>query len=510
MLCFPGPNVPRKMDGESLSRDGCGTAPAVPGPWSDQECCVTTASGVALHNLSFEIWRTSRAKASLSHLQLSVFEESLVSHQSFVSTSSTFSFGGEICTKASLSHLQLSGFWGKSRTKASFSHLQLSLRSTFHFRKDVSHEMRFARLADARNAVFCRTKGASEDRARVSGTGSVGPRCSCRFRRRFPNLSAPFLKGISHESSFSHLPLSDLEGKFRKVSHESFLFASSTFRFCGQVSHQGFVFTSSTFSFGGKASHQSFVFASSTFTFSGKPCRNVVLRVSGMHEIMYVFCGTKRALEDGWGSSAAGRLQDGPGCTGIMVGSKPQCSYCFRCRFARLELQYLKDVSQESFVFKSSTLIFCGKVSKESFLFTSSTLSFWGNVSHERFGFTPSTFRFGGTSFTRGSFSHLQLSVLEGHLALKLRFHIFNCQIFGESLPPRLRFDILNFQIWTESFAPKLRFHIFNFRFWRESLAPKLRFHIFHFHWGKPRTKASFSHLQLSDLAPFWRWWCSL
>ena len=234
---------------------------------------------------------------------------------------------------------------------------------------------------------------------------------------------------------------------------------------------------------------------------------------------MYVFCGTKRALEDGWGSSAAGRLQDGPGCTGIMVGSKPQCSYCFRCRFARLELQYLKDVSQESFVFKSSTLIFCGKVSKESFLFTSSTLSFWGNVSHERFGFTPSTFRFGGTSFTRGSFSHLQLSVLEGHLALKLRFHIFNCQILGEVsrqgsvltswtfrfgrkvLHQSFVFTSLTFgfggkvshqsfvftsSTFTEgSLARKLRFHTFNFQIWHRFGAGDVRFNIPSKKWFK-------------------------
>ena len=47
----------------------------------------------------------------------------------------------------------------------------------------------------------------------------------------FPTWSAPFLKGTSHESSVSHLPLSDLEGKFWKVSHQSFVFAFSTFRF---------------------------------------------------------------------------------------------------------------------------------------------------------------------------------------------------------------------------------------------------------------------------------------
>ena len=81
----------------------------------------------------FQIWRKSRTKASLSHLQLSDFEGSLarqlrshifhfhflreVLHDSFVSTSSAFTF------------------WGKSRTTASFPHVPLS---DFNL-KEVSH-----------------------------------------------------------------------------------------------------------------------------------------------------------------------------------------------------------------------------------------------------------------------------------------------------------------------------------------------------------------------------------
>ena len=119
--------------------------------------------------------------------------------------------------------------------------------------------MRFARLADARNAVFCRTKGALEDgwgrsaargfRKHVrlaSDHARIGPRCSCRFRRRFPNLKC-----------------SVFEGHLARI----FGFTSSTFRFGGKVleslppklrfrilnfqifAGQSFVFASSTFSF---------------------------------------------------------------------------------------------------------------------------------------------------------------------------------------------------------------------------------------------------------------------
>ena len=55
IMCVAGPNVPWKMDGVALPRDGCKTVPAVPGSWSDQNRSVATASGVVLHNLSFNI-----------------------------------------------------------------------------------------------------------------------------------------------------------------------------------------------------------------------------------------------------------------------------------------------------------------------------------------------------------------------------------------------------------------------------------------------------------------------
>ena len=53
-------------------------------------------------------------------------------------------------------------------------------------------------------------------------------------------------------------------------------------------------------------------------------------------------------------------------------------------------------------------------------------------VSHESFVFTSSAFRFWGKSRTKALFPHLPLSLLEGSLARKLRFHIFNFKNFRE------------------------------------------------------------------------------
>ena len=85
-----------------------------------------TAMIVIASSLSF--WGKSRTRVSFSHLHLSVFEASLarelhfhifnfpflrqVSHESFVFTSSTLSFWGKSRTRASISHLQLSVFEG--------------------------------------------------------------------------------------------------------------------------------------------------------------------------------------------------------------------------------------------------------------------------------------------------------------------------------------------------------------------------------------------------------------
>ena len=125
----------------------------------------------SMNDWIIEFWRMSRTKASLAHLPLQNLRD--VAHKSLVFTSSTFNFWGMSRTKARFSHLQPSDDWRISRPKASFSHLTLSdfegclarkLRFhnfNFHFLRDVSHEMRFCEIANARHAIFWRTNGVS-------------------------------------------------------------------------------------------------------------------------------------------------------------------------------------------------------------------------------------------------------------------------------------------------------------------------------------------------------------
>ena len=121
-----------------------------------------------------------------------------------------------------------------------------------------------------------------------------------------------------------------------------------------------------------------------------------------------------------------------------------------------------REVSHESFAFTPTA--FSKSRTKPSFL-ASSAFSFSGGVSNESFIFTSSAFTLGGKSRTKASFSHLPLSLLEGSLARKLRFHIFH------------------FQFWREVSHESFVFTSSTFSF-----------------GGKSRTKASFSHLQLSVL----------
>ena len=154
-------------------------------------------------------------------------------------------------------------------------------------------------------------------------------------------------------------------------------------------------------------------------------------------------------------------------------------------------------------------------------------------VLHESVVFTSSTSRFWGGSRTKASFSHLQLSLFEGSLARKLRFHLQQSHFEG-SLARKLRSHIFHFQILKEVSHESFIFTTWTFKIWRKSctkasfshlplpdfegsLARKLHFHIFNFHFlkevshesfvftsstitfsGRSRTKASFSHLQLS------------
>ena len=68
-------------------------------------------------------------------------------------------------------------------------------------------------------------------------------------------------------------------------------------------------------------------------------------------------------------------------------------------------------------------------------------------VSHESFVFTFATFTFWGNSRTKASFSHLRLSDFEGCLARKLRVHIFHFR-WGKS---RTKASFSHFGIWGKS-----------------------------------------------------------
>ena len=241
---------------------------------------------------AFCFWGNSRMKASFSRLHFQIFRE--VPHEGSIFTSSSFSFTfwGKSRTKASFSHLPLSDFQGLLARKLRFHIFH------FHFLRDVSHESFvftssafsflgkprtkyvFWEIADARNALFCGTnvpRKMGGEACPAGGCGTLSVRvgsCSDRprggtvqFRRHFDNLNLNFqnLK-VSHESfvftfatftfwgrsrtkaSFSHLPLSLLEGslarKLRfhilhlgKVSRESFVLTSSTVGIWGEVSH---------------------------------------------------------------------------------------------------------------------------------------------------------------------------------------------------------------------------------------------------------------------------------
>ena len=148
--------------------------------------------------------------------------------------------------------------------------------------------------------------------------------------------------------------------------------------------------------------------------------------------------------------------------------------------FQNLNFQNLKDVSHESFVFTFSSVTFLG-TSRTKASFSDLPLSlfegglapklrfhifhfhFLRDVSHESFVFTSSAFSFWGKSCRTASFSHLQLSDFEGGLARKLCFHIFSFQLLREVLQDSFVFTSSAFRLW-----------------------------------GRSCTKASFSHLQLS------------
>ena len=128
----------------------------------------------------------------------------------------------------------------------------------------------------------------------------------------------------------------------------------------------------------------------------------------------------------------------------------------------------LKEVSHESFSSTSAAFRFWGKsrtIASISHLplsdfegglarklrFRIFHFHFWREVSHESFFFTSSSSRFWGKSRTKASFSHLPLSVFEGSLARKLRFHICHFQFLREVSHKSFIFISATFRFWGKS-----------------------------------------------------------
>ena len=102
-------------------------------------------------------------------------------------------------------------------------------------------------------------------------------------------------------------------------------------------------------------------------------------------------------------------------------------------------------------------------------------------------------------------FLHLPFSIFEGSLAWKLRSHIFHFQVIWRKSRTKASFSHLQLSLLIlleGSLARKLRFdwHLHNCHFLKEVLHESFVFisSTFTF-WGRSRTKASFPHLPLSD-----------
>ena len=199
-----------------------------------------------------------------------------------------------------------------------------------------------------------------------------------------------------------------------------------------------------------------------------------------------------------------------PALFGPLAGIIFEGSLAGKLHFHIFNFQVWREVSHESFLCTSSAFRFWGKSCKLPFhIFHFQILR---EGSHESFAFTSSTFWFWGKARTKASFSHFQLSDVEGSLARKLRFHIFHFQVLREVLQESFVFTSRIFKFWGKSCRKASLAHL-QLSVFEGSLARKLRFHIFHFEFlrdvwqesfaftsstsllWKPRPKASFSCL---------------
>ena len=127
-------------------------------------------------------------------------------------------FGGTSRAKTSFSQCQLSDFEGKSRTKASFSHLPSSL-----FEGGLARNVS---LNVSGCTKYCNVLQGKTRLGRWMGKVCRGtvPR---RFRLYRKHWSAPAVYSFKCRPRFAQLELQNL----KDISHQSFVFTSSTFRF---------------------------------------------------------------------------------------------------------------------------------------------------------------------------------------------------------------------------------------------------------------------------------------
>jgi hypothetical protein len=145
--------------------------------------------------------------------------------------------------------------------------------------------------------------------------------------------------------------------------------------------------------------------------------------------------------------------------------------------FSHLELWVFEVYLARKLRFHIFNLHFLRVVSHGSFVFTSWSVSFWR------------------MSRTKASFSHLQLSLFEGCLARKLRFHIllFSSFRFWGRSSMKASLSHLPLRLFQGSLARQLRFHIVSVHFLREVSHESFAFtsSTFSF-WGKSCAKCIF------------------
>ena len=231
------------------------------------------------------------------------------------------------------------------------------------------------------------------------------------------------------KASLSHQQLSDFEGQLARKLRFHILH----FHFLKEVSHG------------------SFVFISCAFTFEGGLARNAFLRDSGCTQCCVL---QDRTCPGRWMRKLVRRaVAEHSRLNRGHFRISPAMELTVQALFSQFDLTKFEGGLAGKLCFHIFHCHFLREVSNENFVFASSIFSVWGK------------------SCTKASFSHLQLSLFEGGLARKLYFHILNFHFFQGGLARKLRFHILHFHFLKEVSHESLVFTSCTFTFWRISPA---------------------------------------